>query len=328
MSILQINIKLDRLNSVYLDNETITGSAEFQIAHQKVKIQSLKLYMYGYGQYQTLDDSKNSGPMIKLSKVEEENYLSCFLNIITREKYGDEIYLEPGDYSYPFEIKLPGALPSSMKCPLIDVQYRLRLVFEMPWPSPDKTFVKELTVIRLLTSDSSQFGLQPFTGLALKTFNFWCCKTLPLVTKVQLEKTIYAIGDVIPFKVEVDNQSSRFIKKIIVELVRVVKFNYKTKGSVERKSMLKVEHNQIIEPSSVYTWENGSIGPIPFTQPNSTLIHSRRFHLEYNIAATFVTSTPLAVNLTNPVLITVTLPIRTGKETEFNLQALPERPFN
>lgn len=319
---IQLNIKLDRPNKVYLDDDLVTGRVELNITGQRVRIGSLKLYVNGFSQYQTLnDDNGRHSQMIKLSKIEEVHHLFCFLNFITRDKYGDEIYLEPGDYSYPFEIKLPGALPSTMKSEYVTVIYRLALVLELPWPAPNKRVIQDITVIQEL---SYKHHMAPLTATGYKAFNFWCCKTLPLVAKITLSKQVFEIGSSIPFRIEVDNKSPRMIKKIQVKLMRMVQFYYKKEKRLSKVCLATVEHNYPIEPGTVYTWSDGRIEEVPFTQPNCTTGLTKVFELWYSLMVKFVPAAPLSVSLTKQVDIIVALPNEFDKE---RLLTLPEKIF-
>lgn len=103
------NINLERKNAIFHNNETIIGSLDFTIKRE-MYARSIRLKVEGYSAYQLIESKGDSG-----LKVTEgfEPYLNFFINFLPVDSQ-TSILLNPGDYSYKFEIKLPETIPSSV----------------------------------------------------------------------------------------------------------------------------------------------------------------------------------------------------------------------
>jgi hypothetical protein len=71
-----------------------------------------------------------------------ENYLNYNALLVKKEDYEEgggegaddrrQLYLEPGDYSYPFRIALPDNLPSSFEHTTGHVRYLISVTIDIP----------------------------------------------------------------------------------------------------------------------------------------------------------------------------------------------------
>ena len=65
----------------------------------------------GFSSFETVEKEGNNGMRIVESF---EPYLKFFINFLQIDPDGPATLLNPGEYSYRFEIKLPDNLPSSL----------------------------------------------------------------------------------------------------------------------------------------------------------------------------------------------------------------------
>lgn len=62
----------------------------------------------------------------------------------------DELHLEPGEYNYDYQIRLPIGLPTSIEASIGYIRYGLQVVLDRKRFSPDQKFAETFTVIRPL----------------------------------------------------------------------------------------------------------------------------------------------------------------------------------
>lgn len=64
--------------------------------------------------------------------------------------FKDELHLEPGEYNYDFQIRLPVGLPTSIEAQIGYIRYGLQVVLDRPRFLPDQKFAEQFTVIKPL----------------------------------------------------------------------------------------------------------------------------------------------------------------------------------
>lgn len=62
----------------------------------------------------------------------------------------DELHLEPGEYKYEYQIRLPVGLPTSIEAQIGYIRYGLQVVLDRPRFLPDQKFAEQFTVIKPL----------------------------------------------------------------------------------------------------------------------------------------------------------------------------------
>lgn len=70
---------------------------------------------------------------------------TCFVS-----EYKDELHLEPGEYKYDYQIRLPVGLPTSIEAQIGYIRYGLQVVLDRPRFLPDQKFAEQFTVIKPL----------------------------------------------------------------------------------------------------------------------------------------------------------------------------------
>jgi hypothetical protein len=322
MSITNLRTELNHNNRVYFTGDTVIGRLEFQVT-QRTRIKSLKLFVNGWSRVEFPDGK------IASTATAEENYMACELKFITRETYGDEIFLEPGDYSYKFEVKLPENLPSSFNSRYGDIIYNLDTVFEMPWTF-NKRLVQPLTLInRMDLSKNFKPNVPRYFVNGKKVYG--CCgnATPPVETKLTLNKNSFAIGEKIEVEALIDNKSPRTLKKLKILLVRTCTFTTAKKKNTLTKILDTADVNQIIAPNTAFTWKNVTL-KVPFTQP-STAQMSKVIKIEYSVYLRVVADAFFSMNYAHGMIVTVGCVPCTGNENEkkpsFEIESLDAKPF-
>lgn len=103
-----LRICLDRNNAMFHGGETILGSLDFT-AKREIYASSIRLIVDGYSSFDMYESEGNKG----IKKLEGyEPLLKFFINFLPADAQVATL-LNPGDYSYRFEIKLPNNLPPS-----------------------------------------------------------------------------------------------------------------------------------------------------------------------------------------------------------------------
>jgi hypothetical protein len=164
-----------------------------------------------------------------------------------------------------------------------------------------------------------------------KHYGFLCCKTQPVKAKLTIRRRAYAIGDKILFDFKVDNQSSRFVQKLRVSLVKTTKFIVKDKKKVTSKILSEIEHEHLIEPTTEYEWKGGEI-EVPFTQPSS-VSSSKIVDITYGVYFEVISSF-FTINLKKGILVTIGLKSLSnnnegeqGNKPGFQVEHLQSNPF-
>lgn len=112
-------IKLERENCIFHPGETINGSLDFTVKSE-VLAQSIRLIVDGHSQFTTYEKKQNSG----VSKIDAyDPHMKFFINFLAVIQQPSTHVLNPGDYSYRFEIKLPVNLPPSLEHGVIGMKF-------------------------------------------------------------------------------------------------------------------------------------------------------------------------------------------------------------
>jgi hypothetical protein len=100
-----------------------------------------------------------------------------------------ELYLETGDYSYPFQVLLPANLPTSFENSNGHIRYSIRATVDIPW-ALDKHSYRSFTFISPLDLNSNPALALPCGGTAKKVFCCGLCKSNPILVVFKLMKGI------------------------------------------------------------------------------------------------------------------------------------------
>ena len=96
------------------------------------------------------------------------------------KKPGNDLYIEVGEYSYPFQLELPSDLPTSFEHEYGQIHYSINATIDIPCAF-DKHSVKSFSVINV--SDLNLLGsqiAQPSGLSSSRVFCCWCCVSEPV----------------------------------------------------------------------------------------------------------------------------------------------------
>jgi hypothetical protein len=320
-----IKLNLERQNGVYFADETIIGSIYMKVNAQ-TKINNLKLYLNGGGFCHWKEGKK--------TYMGFEKIMNLNVNILPNEYYNStNIILEPGEYNYKFEIKLPEKLPSSFYHMFGRIKYEMKATLDIAW-SLSKSDMRRITILSFLNLNTLFTSIpsvqDEFTNT--KTFCCCCCQTEPINPKLYLSKTFFAIGETITFNAFLDNPTSRVLT-MECGIRRMIKLT----STEETKTLtyditVPIKYEKNIEPKTEETWRNGQLY-IPFTNPTDQ--NSAIIKIYYFVSLRIKTASASFPFYVNAPIVIGTIPFVTDSQQLntvpyqplFDIQALPDNMF-
>lgn len=138
-------------------------------------------------------------------------------------KESEPVEISVGTHVYTFECLLPENIPSSAEGKRGHIRYKVEATLEIPWAF-DIHAKKELKVTRIedLSKLSADLG-SPCEQEEIKVFCCWLFKSDPLIVRMRLPKSGFALGETIPVHVEVINNSSTSVAFTSFTIERVEK---------------------------------------------------------------------------------------------------------
>lgn len=158
-------------------------------------------------------------------KIEEsfsamETYIEKELTLVFK-KEREDVYLEAGTHSYPFQFLLANCLPSSYEHGYGIIRYKIVFEMERIAKIREKLFEKTFTISNTL--DLNAYGaLKRLNSVRItKTFrNCFCLNSGNLVITLNTLQGGFVPGQVIPFGLVIENNSSKNIKTFYVYLIQ------------------------------------------------------------------------------------------------------------
>jgi len=121
-------IELDKPNPFYFSGETLSGRLIIR-CRERLKINNIHVDIVGVAKVFWKDRSFNRGTR---HYKNNETYIN-FSVVFLAKQYDNDLYLECGDYSYPFQIQLPPNLPPSFQHKIGKIRYYAKGTIEIPW---------------------------------------------------------------------------------------------------------------------------------------------------------------------------------------------------
>ena len=297
----------------YMAGDLIMGKVEFCLL-DRVKINGIKLRLMGQAKVNWTEKKGNGRFETSVTFNENENYVDIILSVLSK-KNGQDLYLDKGKYTFPFEIRLPSQLPTSIEHTDGRIRYFLCSTIEIPW-GLNKTYKLPITIISLLDLNRNlQLKLsQSVTNH--KTICCLCCSQKPINIWFNLYKTGYVCGEAIVFNATLNNQSSRKIPLVVLKLVQILKFHTKSKVKTIAREVTHIVFNKEIQPMSRVDWDN-SVLTIPSVCPSSQNT-SRLIEVSYTLVLSVEPSwpsSPLALKI--PITIG-SVPFRSSSFSNFD----------
>lgn len=104
----------------------------------------------------------------------------------------------------------------------------------------DKKKKEFITILGMVDLNVMPSVTQPVTESNSKTFGFLCCKSGPLSSTVNLQRTGYAPGEAILVSAEVENLSSKTMNKTEAKLVQTIVFHSRSGKTKQSQSTIQV----------------------------------------------------------------------------------------
>ena len=123
----------DKINAIYYPGETLIGKIYFRI-RERIKLSSIKFRINGYARcnWTERDDTPQATGVGNYAFTNSEQYLD-YEKIIFMKQTEDDLYLDFGEYIYPFSFDLPVNIPASFEHSFGFVRYSVNAVIDMSW---------------------------------------------------------------------------------------------------------------------------------------------------------------------------------------------------
>ncbi|CAF0705379.1 unnamed protein product [Brachionus calyciflorus] len=247
------DIRFDNENSLYYAGNYLKGTLDLVIKN-RTKVTSLKLVLTGKGE--TIW-SVFAGET-PIAQYDSEEYLRKEQIILSSDKKKD-LFLDPGNYTYKFEIPLPSNLPSSFKNSIGKINYEIEAIIDRPL-SLKKHVIKSFTVFSHM-----DLSMQPNLKEVCKVNDPKIVLSTGLrshfiIADFRINKGGYVPFEKIEFDVNLENKSNRELKEMSVCLVQCFK---SFKGAfVENKVITSVNYSNRINDNSKQKWTAAIIVPV------------------------------------------------------------------
>jgi hypothetical protein len=117
-----------------------------------------------------------------------ENYLNYQVVFVSKHSSNQDLYIEVGDYSYPFQIMLPSHLPTSFEHSIGRVRYSIYATVDIPW-AVDKHSQRSFSVINHLDLNSNPSLKTPYGVTDTKILCCGFCKSDPITATLGIMKS-------------------------------------------------------------------------------------------------------------------------------------------
>uniref|UniRef100_A0A2A4JQS2 Arrestin C-terminal-like domain-containing protein n=1 Tax=Heliothis virescens TaxID=7102 RepID=A0A2A4JQS2_HELVI len=207
--------------------QCVTGTLKYPI-DKPTRYDSIDISFVGKGRCHW-SETDSQGQTDHFSN--EEVYVSIHQNVFT--PVGDEM-IEPGDYEYPFEFLLPDDIPSSVKSPNCNIQYKVIVKFaKNKTLSSDYEYGTEVPVYGYVKPCYLQIKEPLIFGVVKKLLSFNANNKITV--KAEIDRTCVNPGESIHLMITATNDSNVAIT-IKSELVHCI--TYLSSGKVPTKKIL------------------------------------------------------------------------------------------
>ncbi|XP_067638811.1 arrestin domain-containing protein 3-like [Eurosta solidaginis] len=214
--------EFDRPQPIYYSGETINGRIQLTTTSEKT-VRALYILFEGEAKVRWKESRSRSrnGKTEHYTKYFRAN--ETYLN--TRTHVHGEGALQPGTYTYTFNIPLPLECPTSCVEKYGKIAYELSLVLDRPYRF-DNVFKQPLTVLHQVNLNMQPQLLIPIKSEDIKYFCCWPCSSGPVLSTLIILFGGYAPGQTIKYKLEIDNQSTGYDLEDGVELKLIQVYNF------------------------------------------------------------------------------------------------------
>ena len=174
-------ISFQKPDAIYFSGERLIGKISLRVL-KSFKIKCIKMMIKGDARV-VWSERKNKHTH---SYSSNESYLNFDCVFVTKESKSD-LYLEPGDYSYPFDVVIPDNAPTSFEHVFGNVRYSVYCTIDIPWKF-DKHVIRSFSVINPLDLNLNSNLRNPYATTDTKVV---CCgpfKNAPITTTFSVLK--------------------------------------------------------------------------------------------------------------------------------------------
>ncbi|KAJ8674426.1 hypothetical protein QAD02_005688 [Eretmocerus hayati] len=270
-------ILFDNLCATYTPGQTVTGRVVIGIDSPK-KIRGIKLVFKGeadtyFSQWKKCINV-NGRLISKTQKLTgHEKYFEASSYLI-ESALGKELVLKPGIHEYKFSFRLPHNLPSSVELAYGHIRYTTTAIIERPWKS-DQEFKTFFTVVSDFGLNLHQNGLVSVQTEAKWDLSRFCCISRPLSINISVPTRVYVPGQTISIKVNVENESGKWVDAVKLILQKVITYSATTPrkdrkimkekivgvsaGPIGDKQIISYEQKLVVPPLLASNLQNGGI---------------------------------------------------------------------
>ncbi|XP_023292049.2 arrestin domain-containing protein 3-like [Lucilia cuprina] len=213
--------ELSNSNGVYYSGEILCGAIILKTSFAK-DIRDIRIIFRGEGKVCWSENQKR--------KHSDGNYTNESINFVANKLYIDNVTtvhgegtLQPGTYTYPFEIQLPLECPTACEGRFGHIRYILALMLRRP-SRFDNTFSKPLTVIKSQDLNLNPSFRTPVTSEDIYNSSSWFCLGGKITATLSIPFGGYAIGQRIKFTLQIQNQSMYDLNGYSIEFNRNMRF--------------------------------------------------------------------------------------------------------
>lgn len=246
---------------VYQPGETIFGALLLN-TDKELTLRGVRVELHGLGHVRI-----RSG---KVTYERKETYLALQAILLGRGPFqgGENLTLQPGNYSFPFQFPLPPrSLPTSFEGVYGSIRYWIHAVADRPWRA-DLKFDSPLFIVeRVQIRDPAL--LQPSLKHKDRNLGLVCCPAGQLFARARIDRSAYCPGEKVLITGHVSNQSSKQVTGTEVQLVQ--KTVYKAPHDTTRTETEKlhvVKNEQGLAPGEESDLQFDSF-TIPSVQPTT-----------------------------------------------------------
>ena len=224
---------------------------------------------------------------------EEKNEFYTYKNYLLGYQDGENIQLDPGDYSYNFSATLPTNVPYSYKGTFGEIEYSVSAVLDTAWYALKRVevpfsvrFYEDLNRFPDLAKSASEEKTKNFEGFFQDS---------PLTVAIGIPHSGYSKGQSIPITLTYNNPKKLRIERTLVKLVREIRYKaFTPKKSDKVVTQIVVEQwiHEVVEE-----WRKNLTCKleIPRSAINSCYEYSKLIKIHYYLEVGCVS--PMLVNM-------------------------------
>uniref|UniRef100_A0A1B0EUE3 Putative arrestin domain-containing protein 3 n=1 Tax=Lutzomyia longipalpis TaxID=7200 RepID=A0A1B0EUE3_LUTLO len=224
--------------TVYYSGQLLAGNVRLTMGRPQ-RLRAICIYVTGSGRVSWTSYTAITDKIETVEHSGNEEYINC-CTCAYNAASGSSFELPAGVNVYSFKFTLPMWLPSSFEGTHGYIRYAVDVVLERPWKF-DKTFKKPFPVCRTLDLNRDLSLSLPAQMEYKKQFVLSYATRGILSITVNVLKTGYVSGGVIPIEAVVANNSSYSINKIAFSIRKIItyKCTYPMKAEKEEVTTVK-----------------------------------------------------------------------------------------